>query len=71
MPQRRRLAEGLFAIAPISSEQGRAALRDIIDLYQQETEVASRPGLEPEKYCCAAERRRKIDRFVALSTLHT
>ena len=70
MPQRRRLAEGLVAVASIRSEIGRAVLRDMVDLYQQETEVASRPGLEPEKCCCAAERHRKIDRLVVASELY-
>lgn len=55
MPQRRRLAEDLFAIAPIRSEKGRAVFRDIIDFYQQDTEVAFRPGLEPEKCRCTAK----------------
>lgn len=70
MPQRRRLGGDLFTIAPIRSETGRAVLRDMIDLYQQDTEVAFRPGLEPEKCCCAVERRRQIDMFVNSSTFH-
>ncbi|KAI9752223.1 MAG: hypothetical protein M1835_001112 [Candelina submexicana] len=61
MPQRRRLAGDLFTITPICSETGRAVLRDMIDLYQQDTEVAFHPGLEPEKCCCAVEQRRQID----------
>lgn len=64
MPQRRRLAEDLFAVAPIRSEKGRAVLRNMIELYQQGTEVACRPGLEPDKCSCAARRRLKIDMFV-------
>jgi hypothetical protein len=67
MPKRRRLAESLFVIAPIRSELGRAMLRDMVDLYQQDTKVASRLGWEPEKCYCVAERRRKIDRVVACS----
>jgi hypothetical protein len=34
MPQRRSLAEDLFASAPIRSETGRAVLLNMIDLYQ-------------------------------------
>lgn len=64
MPQRRGLAKDLFAIAPIRSETGRAILRDMINLYRQDTEVAFRPDLEPEKCSCAAKRRLKIDMFV-------
>lgn len=70
MPQRHRLAEDIFAIAPIRSEKGRAVLRDMIDLYSQDTEVAYRPGLEPEKCRCAAVRSRQIDRFVTSLTFH-
>ena len=54
MPQRCRLADNLFAVAPIRSPEGRAVLRDMVELYQQETEVACRPGLEPEKCSCAS-----------------
>lgn len=70
MPERHRLAEGLFAIAPIRSEKGRAVLRDMIELYKQDTEVACRPGLEPEKCCCAVERRLQLDMFVPSPTFH-
>ena len=70
MPQRRRLTGDLFTVASIRSETGRAVLRDMIDLYQQDTEVAFRSGLEPEKCCCAVERRRQIDMFVHSSTFH-
>ena len=62
MPQRRRLADDFFAVAPLRSPKGRAVLQNMIELYQQEMEVAFRPGLEPEKCCCASERNRKIDR---------
>lgn len=69
MSPRRRLADDLFAVAPIRSQKGRAVLHDMVELYQQETEVASRPGLEPKKCCCASERNRKIDRCVPLISL--
>lgn len=52
MPQYRRLAEDLFTIASIRSDKGRATLRDMIELYQQDSEVAFRPGLEPKKCSC-------------------
>jgi hypothetical protein len=71
VPVRRRLASDLFIAAPIRSDKGRAVLRDMIELYRQETEVAFRPGLEPEKCCCAVERNRKIDRSVNLLNLLT
>ena len=62
MPQRRHLANDLFTVASIRSEKGRAVLQHMIELYQLETEVAYRPGLEPEKCYCASERNCKIDR---------
>lgn len=64
MPERDRLASNLFLVAPIRSEEGRAVLCNTITIYQQEIEVAFRPGLEPEKCHCAALRDRKIDRLV-------
>jgi hypothetical protein len=65
MPERDRLASSLFTIAPIRSEEGRVVLCDIISLYQQDTEVAVRPGLELEKcLCLPTESKRKIDRFI-------
>jgi hypothetical protein len=70
MPQRRRLAENIFAIASIRSAEGHAVLRDMVNLYQQDTEIAFRPGLEPEKCCCAIERRRQTDMFVNSPTFH-
>jgi hypothetical protein len=65
MAERDRLASSLFTVASIRSDEGRAVLRDMITLYRQDTEVAFRPGLEPEKCCCSATGRKwKIDRFV-------
>jgi hypothetical protein len=64
MPERDRLASNLFLIAPIRSDEDRAVLRDTVGLYRQETEVAFRPGLEPEKCRCPAVRKRKVDRPV-------
>ena len=62
MPLRRYLADGLFTTTSLRSEGGWAALRAMIDLDQQESEVTFRPGLEPGKYCCPV--RRTQDRFV-------
>ena len=62
MPERDRLASSLFLVAPIRSDEGRAVLRDMIALCQQETEVAFCPGLEPEKCSCPMA---KLARFVA------
>lgn len=70
MPVRHRLASDLFGAVSIRSDRGRAVLNDMVELYRQETEVAFRPGLEPEKCYCAAERNRKIDRFAALTDLY-
>ena len=39
----------------------------MIELCRQETEVAFCPGLEPERCHCAAERKRKVNRFVSLA----
>jgi len=46
MPERDRLATNMFVIAPIRSNVGRAVLRNLITLYQQDSEVICRPGLE-------------------------
>lgn len=58
MPLRRHLADGLFTATSLRSE----ALRTMIDLYQQESEVTFRPGLEPGKCCWPV--RRTQDRFL-------
>ena len=52
MPERKRLAEKLFLIAPIRSETGMAVLHDLIRLNKQTCEVSMRPGLEPDKCNC-------------------
>ena len=63
MPERDRLASSLFRVAPIRSEEGRKVLRDIIALYQQQTEVAYCPGLEPDKCSCPViDDKQKLDR---------
>ena len=67
MPERDRLASSLFTVASIRSDEGRAVLHDMIELCRQDTEVAFRPGLEPEKCHCSEERNRKIDRLVELT----
>jgi len=65
MPERDRLANNMFVVAPFRSDIGRAVLRDLITLYQQDTEVAYRPGLEPERcFCPMTDRKRKIQRLV-------
>jgi len=51
-PVRHRLAEGLFAVAPLRNEMGRATLRDLITLYKSDFEVEHRLGLEPERCRC-------------------
>ena len=43
----------------------------MIELYQQEKELAFRPGLEPEKCYFTIEQNRKIDRSVNLPYLLT
>lgn len=69
MSVRRRLTSDLFDAVSIRSNRGRAVLNNMIELYRQEIEVAFCPSLEPEKCYCAAERNRKIDRFVALTAV--
>ena len=65
MPERDRLASNLFLVALIRSNKGRAVLRDIIALCQQDTELPFRPGLEPERYSCLmADYKLDLDRFV-------
>ena len=39
----------LFKTAQLRSPTGLACLRDLIELYQQRSEVEYRPGLEPDK----------------------
>jgi hypothetical protein len=45
----------------IRSEEDRFAICRMIEVCRQDTEVAFRPGLEPEKCRCAAVWDRKID----------
>lgn len=52
MPLRDRLATNLFKAVPLRSPTGLACLRDLIELYQQRTEVEYRPGLELDKCNC-------------------
>jgi hypothetical protein len=58
MPARHRLAVGLFVIASLRSEEGRAVLRDMITLCQQKAEVEFRPGLESAKHVHSCYRKR-------------
>jgi hypothetical protein len=67
MSERDRLASSLFVVTPIRNKKGRAALRDIIKLCRQDTEVAFRPDLELGKYRCATVRNRKINKFIILT----
>lgn len=63
MPERDRLASNLSRVAHIRSEEGREVLCNIIVLYQQQTEVAFCPGLEPEKCSClVVDDKQKLDR---------
>ena len=55
MPPRDRLATDLFKAVPLRSPTGLACLRDLIELYQQRTEVEYRPGLEPDKCNCQSD----------------
>ena len=69
IPIRRRLASDLFDAVSIRSAKNWEVLVDMIELYQQETEVAFRLGLEPENCQCAAERSRKIDSVQELNKI--
>ena len=65
MPERDRLADSMFVIATIRSAVGRAVLRDLITLYQQNAEVEYRPGLEPSRcFCPMTNRTHKTDGLV-------
>ncbi|KAF2685016.1 hypothetical protein K458DRAFT_301100, partial [Lentithecium fluviatile CBS 122367] len=52
MPVRDRLASSMFTEATIRSDEGKAVLKDLVELYLQEEEVAFRPGLELDKCHC-------------------
>jgi len=52
MPVRKRLAVNMFMEDTLRSPTGLAVLRDMIGLYEQNSEVEFRPGLEPNKCCC-------------------
>ena len=67
MPERDRLADTLLPVAPLRSDEGRAALRDMIALLQQDSEILSHPGLELDKCCCQGPGKQKIARFVTCS----
>jgi hypothetical protein len=71
MPVRRCLASDPFVAAPIRSDKSRAVLRNMIELYRQEPEVAFRPDLKLGKCYFAVEQNRKIDRFINLLNLST
>jgi hypothetical protein len=71
MPERDRLAKTLLDVAPLRSDKGRAALRDMIALLQQDTEILSRPELEFDKCCCRESEKQKIARFVTCSLIFT
>jgi hypothetical protein len=65
MLKRDRLANNMFVIAFIYNDIRRAVLYDLITLYQQDTEVACRPGLEPRRcFCPITDQKRKIHRLV-------
>ena len=67
MPLRRFLAEAMFAITALRSDLGVKVLVALIQLYQQDTEVEFRPGLEPEKCCCP--RKHSQERYVVPEVL--
>lgn len=61
LPERDRLAEGLFKTDTLRSPTGLQALRDMIALCEPNTEVNFRPGLEPNLCQCGkSTRRRKL-----------
>jgi hypothetical protein len=63
-PERLRLAKSMFVVGWLRSVEGRSVLQDMIALYQQKTEVAFRPGLEPENcHCPGAHRGGKPDKY--------
>ncbi|KAF2007872.1 hypothetical protein P154DRAFT_568699 [Amniculicola lignicola CBS 123094] len=71
MPVRDRLASSMFIEATLRSDVGKAVLQDLIELYSQDEEVASRPGLELDKcHCPKTGFTRKIDRYATAPIVH-
>jgi hypothetical protein len=71
MPVRDRPASSMFIEATIRSDVGKAVLQDLIELYSQDEEVASRPGLELDKcHCPKTGFTRKIDRYATAPVVH-
>ncbi|KAG6901097.1 hypothetical protein C0995_000798 [Termitomyces sp. Mi166 len=68
MGPRDRLAHNLLLTAPIRSDVGRAVLSDLITLYSQTSEVEARPGLEPERCCCASKIEKATKRYALSSS---
>jgi hypothetical protein len=52
MPERDRLATNLFKKATLRSHLGLSVLRDLMALFEKNSEVEFRPGLEQDKYIC-------------------
>lgn len=61
MPERDSLSQDLFKIDTLRSPTGLNALYAMIALYQQESEVEYRPGLEPHKCRCPKSHVNKLE----------
>ncbi len=68
MSQHCSLTKNLCAITFICSKMSHAVLCDMINLYQQNTEVTFHSGLKSKKCFCAAKQWLKIDMFVTSFT---
>jgi hypothetical protein len=51
-PARDKLASLLFLKVPLRSEEGRSAIRNMINLYKENPKVAYRPSLQPKNGHC-------------------
>jgi hypothetical protein len=67
MPEKDRLADTLLAVTPLRSDEGRVALRDMIALLQQDSEILPYSGLKLDKCYCQGPGKQKIARFVICS----
>jgi len=66
---RQRLASNIFIVVPFRNPERRNIFKDMIILYEKETEIAVRPDLESENcYCLETSDIRKLDRCVTFPT---
>ena len=73
MPERERLARGMFLVTALRSPEGRSVLNDMVALCKQQAEVMFRPGLEAEKCHCAnlSSKESKANWYVGHLSVHS